>query len=551
MQRWFGFALMVIAQVATASVNTVVHSLLDQQVTLMVPEQQRVWQSVKRVYAQHDQIVTWRQSAGLFWFEQGVLTDDAKQVLTELNNVDQHGLRRLDYRLQHLPDAQQLTTATPEQLARADIDITAGLLAYVRAQSDGRIEPYEVDQSVDNIIDLTVPEVDPVRFMQRLFMQGASKVLAQLEPQHEQYQRLKSAYQFYDALAQQPALPELTIRQTLKAGQPAPMDELALLQRYLQREHFLSADVVVDDYDSLVNAVIDYQARHGLETDGMVGPGTVAALNRPLRNKLQQIAINMDRWRWLPQRMGTKHILVNIPEYRLRLYTKGELDREMDVIVGKQVHPTPVFNDQVTYIAFSPYWNVPRSILMRTLMPRFRQDADYFNTNQYEVIDNGRVLSAQQVQQINRQGSFPYRVRQKPGINNALGQVKFMFPNEHAIYLHDTPARELFSQTRRSFSSGCIRVKEPVDLAQWLLADQPQWTEARIKSAMTQDQPVNVNLPQKVPVYLIYLTTFVDGPDVNKHSQPSPTPVVYFLPDIYQHDEVAKQLLAQDYSVRQ
>ena len=494
----------------------------------LLPEQRKVWTKVQAIYAALE------PEYGLLWLHQGQLTPIAEQVLSLLDNVEQHGLQRLDYRIDQINILDRnVNQLNLQEAVRLDTAITASFVAYLRALTDGRIEPYEVDQSSDNIIAIEPPKVDSLKVVRQVLEQNSLAAADALEPQHPQYQQLKKAYAYYQWLNTQPPLPPLMLETVLKPGQPS--GQINRLVQYLQREDYLQDPIRSLTYTpALVTAVKRYQQNHGLKPDGVIGPKTLAAFNQSLTDKQQQIAINMDRWRWLPRDLGDDYLLVNVPEFKLRLYGQEPV-QEIDVIVGRRMRPTPVFKDRVTHVVFSPYWNVPRSITTRDLLPKLQDSPTYLTDKRYEVLQGNTIVDTQlAIDQFLQQDTFPYRLRQKPGANNALGQVKFMFPNQYAIYLHDTPADALFERTTRTFSSGCIRVEEPVKLAQWLL-DSTHWNTERIQNSMLQDKPTTVHLEQSIPVYIIYLTTFVDDDQI------------HFLPDIYRHDAVARSLLQQEY----
>ena len=285
----------------------------------------------------------------------------------------------------------------------------------------------------------------------------------------------------------------------------------------------------------MVDGVKHFQTRHGLGADGRLGKDTVRQLNTPLSVRVQQLDDALERWRWLPADFSPLPVAVNIPEFVLRVFSPDHrVAMRMNVVVGKAVrNETPVFADEMKYIIFRPYWNVPLSITRGEIIPALQKDGGYLAKKNFEVTDqSGKIVttgavSADVLAQL-RSGKL--LVRQRPGPSNSLGLVKFIFPNEHNVYLHDTPAQSLFAQSRRDFSHGCIRVGKPADLAAWLLQDQPKWTPDAVKAAM-QSGPDNqqVNLTPPVPVVIIYLTAVVEEDGE-----------VYFFNDIYGHDQRAQ-----------
>jgi murein L,D-transpeptidase YcbB/YkuD len=296
-------------------------------------------------------------------------------------------------------------------------------------------------------------------------------------------------------------------------------------------------------YDgALVAAVKDFQTRHGLAADGRLGAQTVNQLNVPLSSRVEQIRLTLERWRWVPYEFSTPPIVVNIPEFRLRAFEgNGKIALQMNVIVGRAYrHETPVFERDMKYVVFRPYWNVPRSILRSEIMPAVRGDRGYIAKKNYEVITpQGVVVPSGEINDdvLARLGAGNLMVRQKPGPSNALGLVKLMFPNEYSVYLHSTPSPQLFSQSRRDFSHGCIRVEHPAELAAWVLRNNSEWSLDRVRAAMQSGKDnVQVNLTEPVPVLILYGTAVVD--DQGR---------VHFFEDIYGFDAKLKKALVKGY----
>jgi len=267
---------------------------------------------------------------------------------------------------------------------------------------------------------------------------------------------------------------------------------------------------------TLVQAVMQFQARHGLEADGRIGSTTLAAMNTPVEQRLEQLRINLNRLQELPDSMGQRFVLVNIPEYKLRAYENDAAVQEMAVIVGEtyEDQQTPRFSDEMEYIIFRPYWNVPERIAAEEIVPEARLDPTYLSANNYEITsDWGPDAEVMEVtpENLDLVEAGTLKIRQKPGEENALGLVKFMFPNPYDVYLHGTPADYLFGEQTRAFSHGCIRVEKPVELAQFLLLDQPDWSRERIEQAMHGGEQTRVDLSRPTPIHIVYLTAFVDN----------------------------------------
>jgi murein L,D-transpeptidase YcbB/YkuD len=275
-----------------------------------------------------------------------------------------------------------------------------------------------------------------------------------------------------------------------------------------------------------------FQQRHGLNDDGVIGAGTLAALNVSPAERVRQIALTMERLRWTPIAQGPRMITINLPEFVLRGYeVHGDeitVKTEMKVIVGKALNTrTPIFDEDMRFIEFSPYWNIPPSIARKETVPKLRKDPGYLDREGMEfVAGDGRVLRAVSSANLDAVLAGQMRIRQRPGPENALGDIKFVFPNNDNIYLHHTPATQLFEKERRDFSHGCIRVEKPVELAKFVLQDMPDWTEERIVAAMTKGESSTLKLAHPIPVLIAYGTALV------KHGRP------YFFADLYGQDKL-------------
>jgi murein L,D-transpeptidase YcbB/YkuD len=357
--------------------------------------------------------------------------------------------------------------------------------------------------------------------------------LDDLLPHDAQYDALRKALVRYRDLASKGGWPALPAKLKLKPGQrsaavPALARRLALTEDFTGSVR--ESDLVYGS--DLQDAVKRFQQRHGLEPDGVVGPGVVAQLNVPADARVRQIELNLERWRWLPRDFGDRYIIVNIPEYRLEVWDERRVALAMRVVVGKKDTPTPIFSDQMTYLVFAPYWNVPDDIVQNETLPSVMRDPAFLARTNMEVVDtHGNIVDPVSVDLSN---PAAYRFRQRPGTANSLGMVKFMFPNTFNVYFHDTPADSLFARAIRSFSHGCVRLEQPEALAQYVLADQPTWTPEKIQAAMHGDEETTVKLKRSIPVYLGYWTARVSSDGV-----------VQFRSDVYGIDVRQTQTLAE------
>jgi len=418
----------------------------------------------------------------------------------------------------------------PDTAASLDVWLTYLYLQYVSDMTNGVGNLSKIDPNW---------QIKPSRIDSAVLLQSAidqnrvKQSLDDLLPRDPQYGALRDALATYRAIAAKGGWTTLPRSLKLKPGQRSPAIP-ALAQRLAATGDYTTPlDNTSTEYGSeLVEAMKRFQRRHGLEPDGVVGPGAVAELNVPVDRRIEQIQLNLERFRWLPRDLGDRHILVNIPEYRLEVWDHGQVPLAMKVVVGKQDTPTPIFNDAMTYLIFAPYWNVPDSIAQNETLPNVMRDPSFLEKTNMEVLDKGgHVVDPSAVDLSN---PSEYRFRQRPGGSNSLGSVKFMFPNQFNVYLHDTPADSLFARATRSFSHGCVRIEEPEALAEYVLRDQPQWTRERIESAMHASEETTVKLKASIPVYLGYWTARV-----------TPDGVVQFRPDIYGIDEQQTALLVR------
>jgi murein L,D-transpeptidase YcbB/YkuD len=357
-------------------------------------------------------------------------------------------------------------------------------------------------------------------------------VLMGFLPSHPGYEKLRRALYNYRSLAAAGGWEAVPEGPALKPGDAG--ERVIHLSRRLSADSALNllTDAPGAVYDSDVEAAVrEFQRRHGLEPDGVAGKATLSALNVPASQRVRQIEANLERWRWLPEDLGERYILVNVADYTLEVVELGRLVLDMKVIVGKPYRHTPVFSDVMTTIVINPTWYVPRRIAIVDKLPLIRKDPNYLKKMGMHVT-SGDGAHAKEVDPRTVDWTkigpkhFPFRLSQAPGPQNALGRVKFLFPNRFNVYLHDTPSRELFGKTERNFSSGCIRIEKPVDMADYLLTNQPGWNPQRVRDTIDSMRETSIHLDRPIPVHLLYWTVFVDG-----------VGDLQFRPDIYSRDE--------------
>jgi murein L,D-transpeptidase YcbB/YkuD len=345
---------------------------------------------------------------------------------------------------------------------------------------------------------------------QALAQNHVAESLDGLTPRHAQYTGLRDTLAKYKDIEQRGGWPAMPAQLKLKPGQQNAAVPLLARRLAVTGDYTGTPDEQDTSYSpALQEAVKRFQRRHGLEPDGAISAATVARLNVPVSQRIQQLALNLERWRWLPADLGERYVLVNIPEYRLEVWDHGQVPVSMRVVVGKKDTPTPIFNDDMTHVVFAPYWNVPPDIVKNETVPHALRDPAFLERTNMEVLDNsGNPVDPAS---IDMENVSAYRFRQRPGSSNSLGLVKFMFPNQFNVYLHDTPADRLFARAMRSFSHGCVRLEQPDKLAQYVLADQPAWTTERIDQAMHGGQETTVKLSRPLPVYLGYWTARISA----------------------------------------
>jgi L,D-transpeptidase YcbB len=451
----------------------------------------------------------------LLWTRNGRPTAQATALISMFESAETKGLRSTDYGAgQWTARVSDLTSEAAQ--ARFDHAMTATLVRYANDLGAGRANPQGKSSS------LYVPEL-----VNRVASGDAASVLASVEPQTAEYSRLVLALATYRRLATLDTETLPVVTRLLKGDDYTALPQLAAKLRLYGD---LASDATVEGtkYDgAIVDAVKHFQSRHGLDNDGIIAKGTFAALNKPASQRVQQIELALERLRWTPV-VEAPAIIVNIPEFKLRALSQingVETELEMRVVVGKASSSrTPVFDGDLKHVVFRPYWNVPPSIQRHEIAPKL--SSSYAAAHNYEVVnDAGRVvgINADTVKMV-KNGSL--RVRQKPGTSNALGLVKFLFPNDNNVYLHSTPQQSLFARARRDFSHGCVRVEDPAALAEWVLREKPEWTGEKIRAAMTgKKDDVYVNLAKPITVKITYHTVVAQA-----------NGDVHFFEDIYGHD---------------
>ena len=465
------------------------------------------WAHTRKLYRTFGDNPLWLSADGLH-------SDRAFALANALLQVEQDGMRMDAYPVGPLAQAMttvsQSKTPTADQLADADVVLTSAFAALGEDYLTGQVDPKSVAQNWH--IDPQDEQVDSA-LARALRISEIDKAITTMRPQDPDYAALRKELDRFQQIVIKGGWKGVPGGEAVKPGEAMSAERAAALRQRLALEGFgapadSSGGAVYDR--ALAGAVANFQAHHGIAVDSMLGKETVDALNQSAPYRAAQIAANLERMRWLPRNFGSRFIYVNVPAFRLEAYDGGQKALDMKVIVGEDFEDkaTPVFSDVMETVVFRPYWNVTPDIAEKEIFPKM--NSGYLAANRYELYQEGGVT----------------RVRQLPGDKNSLGLVKFLFPNDFNIYLHDTPNHELFNKDVRAFSHGCIRVEKPAELAQWVLG----WDPGRVDAAMHGKDDNGVKVPQKIPVYITYGTAYIrDGR-------------LYFGNDLYDRDD---KLVAQ------
>jgi L,D-transpeptidase YcbB len=513
-QTWSPSKLTSVQGVPATAIETLIQQKLAGPKLPMIDDDQ--WGHTKTLYKIYGNNPLWLTSDGLH-------ENRTKAVTNAILAANTDGMRLNDYPIGALAEAigalKQTKTPTAEQLATADVLLTASYTSLGEDLLTGQIDPRTVAQSWH--VDPEGEKIDSA-LVRNLRYEQLDKALATMRPTDEDYAALSTQLQKYRVLVAKGGWQKIPASPNVKPGAPANPAVLTAIRNRLAAEGIVAAPAGgatkasmipqgasassggVYDHE-LAAAVALFQERHAINVDSALGSETLDAMNVPADYRLGEIAANMERYRWLPRSFGQRYIFVNVPAFRLEAFDSGQKTLEMKVIVGQEYEDkaTPVFADSMETVVFRPYWNVTPDIAAKEIFPKgpaylAREDMETYQ-------ENGQT-----------------RVRQRPGPKNALGYVKFLFPNDFNIYLHDTPNHSLFDKDVRAFSHGCIRVEKPEELAEWVLG----WPAEKVQQEM-QNPPDNksVKVPQKIPVYITYFTTYMNNGQL------------YFGNDLYERDD--------------
>ncbi len=499
------------------------------------------------------------------WFSESSLLEQGGQMLKLISAANEDGLQTEDYHYETLNKTHKKITAeyelmglyNPNLVSAFDILMTDAVLQYGEHMRVGKVDP----KSTGKMYEIEREEVLVLDTLHHLLEEdNLSGFIKDIQPIHPQYKLLKEALKDFRAQMDEKQIQNIPPGKAMKLGQEG--ERIAMLRNRLAGEdtlklpnqivtdtiyYVLNADstiyesltiptdsftIKVDSlynpalFDStLYNLVVEFQAANALETDGVVGNGTLGVLNIGPDDQLRQILINLERWRWLPREMGDRYLLVNVAGFELRVMDEDTVSLTKRVCVGRTYTPTPIFSDRLRYIEFNPTWTVPYSISSRELLPKIKADPGYLSRNNMDLLSGGKKVNPYSVDWsgISRR-SFPYVIRQRPGSDNALGVMKFMFPNRYNVYVHDTQSKKLFAKESRAFSHGCVRLEKPRELAEFLL-DGTKFDSDKIGQILKRGKKKRVDLDAPLPILMAYFTVWVqeDGR-------------LQFYPDVYKRD---------------
>jgi len=461
----------------------------------------------------------------LLWVGKNGLNARASAAAKVIERAAEFDLRPANY---PMPEADGFSSAQGREakwLADAEYRITRSVLAYARHAQSGHLNPRAISAN----LDVTPDTPDPLKVLGGLSSpdRDVADYLEGFHPTHPQFTGLLA--RLNDLRGQeQRAQVKIPDGDLIEPGDTHP--HVPLVRKRLD----MPAKQAPEAYDeTLVAAIEQFQKRNGLHVDGLIGPATRRALNMSPADKIDTLRVNLERWRWLPNGLGSRYVRVNIPEFKVRLFDDGETAFEERIVVGKPRHATPMFSDTMELVVFNPYWNVPYSIMKNEIVPVARRDPSYLTRRNINVVwRGGRTIDPYRVdwQEVDL---GKVRLRQSPGQSNALGEVKFLFPNKHAVYLHDTPSKHLFNRSRRAYSHGCMRVRNPREFAAAIMGVEG-WSQQGIARAIASGRNRAIRLKQDLPVHITYFTAAMsdDGG-------------LRFFADIYQHDDKVLRALEQ------
>ena len=481
----------------------------------------------------YEQIAAFYQSRAYepLWIQNGALVDRAKLIVEKLSHANEHALDPEDYDLDALMAVGDLTD--PEIAASYDVSLSHALVEYGQHLNAGQVDPVSINR--ENIIYPFT--ISPRRILRQASSTGnIVAYLRLLAPRTTRYERLRVALLNYRQLANAGGWEMVDEGEVLKPGMEDK--RVPALRKRLYQSGDYSGDFSNPStlYDGdIVDAVLNFQRRHGLAQDAVIGTNTLQQINISVEQRITMMELNLERRRWMQDDYGRYYVFANLADQVLKVVRDEKTVHAELIQVGQPYHRTPVFSDEMEYVELNPYWNVPKSIATKELLPELKTNPGKYAGQNYEVLSGEQVLSPLSVAWGDySRGNFPFRIRQRPGDGNALGRIKFMFPNKFNVYIHDTPSKSKFDRAARFFSHGCLRLKDPLKMAEVILGPLG-WSRAKIDKLVASKKRMVVKLDQKIPVHVAYMTAWV-----NKDGS------VHFRRDVYGRDKILAKALEKD-----
>ncbi len=484
------------------------------------------------------QIPIFYQRRGFFpaWCSDKGILPQAESLITEIKGAHNEGLGPDDYHLTNILSLIETiknqkalgNTVNPELWADLDLLLTDAFMLYASHLLAGRVNP----ETIHTDWTVSIPTGDLTDILQSaLKTNQIKKALNDFRPNHPGYSGLKTYLAHYRSIEKEVHELPLLGGTRLTKGDKGPSVEILRERLIILGDLYADNKDQTDIFDETIQeAVLRYQKRHGLKQDGIVGSRTLEMLNTSLQKRIRQIELNMERWRWVPRNIGNRYLIVNIADFKLWGTENHRRVLDMRVVVGRPYRRTPVFSAKMTFMVINPYWNIPQRLAIKDVLPKIQKNINYIEQQKIKIFKDWsenaveidpKTIAWNKIEPRN----FAYKLRQDPGPRNVLGRIKFIFPNKFAVYLHDTPKRSLFEKNNRDSSSGCIRVEEPISLAVYLLQDDPSWTREILMEAIEIGTPKVIWLKRPITVHLQYWTAWVDE-----------TGGLNFLNDIYDRD---------------
>ena len=457
----------------------------------------------------------------LIWSNGHIYNNNATELVKFIKNADRFGLNPRDYDLDVVEYFIESTINDPHLIAKSDVTFSHAYIKLASHLLSGKLNSKLLQD--EDIFQNTN------KLMSAIENSGLTTTLENLQPSHIDYKNLLQALQKYQSI--EGLDEEIKIRRkSLAIGDES--DEIVKIRKIL----YEYGDYKGNNFESkildepLVLAISNFQHRHGLQADGILGRKTVRELNKPVQQRINQIILNLERARNLPELSNDRHLVINIPEYKLYVNENNQTIYQSRVVVGKKKNKTPVLSSELTELVLNPYWHVPTSIASNEIIPILQDDPDYLYKNNMKLLskinNQTEVISPDLIDWANIDfANTSLRIRQDPGKRNSLGRVKFIFPNNHKVFLHDTPSLNLFERKQRAFSHGCIRVENPLGLAEVLLSDTGDWSKDDLNYIINRKRSKTIKFNKPIPIHIIYRTVWVDHQGI-----------VHFRPDIYKRD---------------